>query len=181
MPRAGRAGRRVGAGCGTGAAADHRRDAACDRHVDLLRTDEVNVRIDRAGGENVVFAGDRFGCGTDDHAGRDAVHHPRISGFADAGDSSVTNADVGFVDAADCIDDRDVRDHGVENSVAVARRRRMLTHPVANDFSAAEDRFVAVAFRDRVRSRRSDRYRRAGGDRRSSDRRGARMRRGRAS
>ena len=50
---------------GTGAAADHGRDAAHQRLVDLLRADEMDVRIDGAGGHDHAFAGDHFGAGAD--------------------------------------------------------------------------------------------------------------------
>ena len=57
----GRAGRRERAGGGPGAAADHRRDARHQRLVDLLRADEVDVRVDAAGGDDHAFAGDDLG------------------------------------------------------------------------------------------------------------------------
>src|ERR1700757_3779041 len=51
MPRAWRAGRRRGAGSRSGAAPEHCRDAAVERFLDQLRTDEVDVRVDAAGGD----------------------------------------------------------------------------------------------------------------------------------
>ena len=59
VARAGRAGGRVGAGRRAGAAADERGDAAGERLVGLLRADEVDVRVDAAGGEDQALAGDR--------------------------------------------------------------------------------------------------------------------------
>jgi len=56
MPRARRARGRVRSRCGPGAAADHRRHAAADGRRHLLRRDEVDVRVDRARGNDHVFA-----------------------------------------------------------------------------------------------------------------------------
>ena len=73
-------------------------------------TDEVDVRVDAAGGEDEAFAGDGFGRHADDQVGRDARHHVRIAGLADAGDAPVLDADVGLVDAGP-VDDERVGDH----------------------------------------------------------------------
>ena len=43
------------------AAAYHRRDAAGQRFVDLLRADEVDMRIHGSGGDDHAFAGDGLG------------------------------------------------------------------------------------------------------------------------
>ena len=61
VPGAGRAGGGAGAGRGAGAAADHGGDAAHERILDLLRADEMDVRIDGAGGHDQSFAGDDLG------------------------------------------------------------------------------------------------------------------------
>ena len=62
----GRARRGVRARRRARAAADHRRDARRQRFLDLLWADEVNVRVDAAGRENLAFAGDDFRAGADD-------------------------------------------------------------------------------------------------------------------
>ena len=41
--------------------------------VDLLRADEVDVRVDAAGGGDQAFAGDDFGAGADDDRRRPAA------------------------------------------------------------------------------------------------------------
>src|SRR4029434_9645235 len=51
------------------AAPNHRRDAACEGMLDLLRADEVDVRIDAAGRDNAAFASDHLGGCADDHSG----------------------------------------------------------------------------------------------------------------
>ena len=73
VPDARRAGRGVGAVRRAGAAADHRGDAAGQRVLDLLRADEMDVRIDPARGDDAAFARDDFRRRADDHARRDAV------------------------------------------------------------------------------------------------------------
>ena len=67
VPDARRAGGGVGAVRRTGAAADHGGDAAGERMLDLLRADEMDVRIDAAGGDDAALAGDDLGGGADDH------------------------------------------------------------------------------------------------------------------
>ena len=54
--------------------------------------DEMDVRIDAAGGEDVPFAGEDLGAGADLHARRDPIHQVAIAGFADAGDLPVLDA-----------------------------------------------------------------------------------------
>ena len=71
---------------GPGAAADHRRHAGHQRLVDLLRTDEVDVRVDAAGGDDHPLAGDDLGAGADDDV--DPGLDVGIAGLADAGDQS---------------------------------------------------------------------------------------------
>ena len=102
---------------GTGAAADERRHAARQRLVDLLRADEVDVRVDAAGGQDQAFAGDRFGGHADHHAGGHAGHDVGIAGLADAGDASVLDADVGLADAGP-VDDQRVGDDAVERAAS---------------------------------------------------------------
>ena len=82
VPRARRAGGREGAGRRPGAAAEHGRDAAHQRFVDLLRADEVDVRVDAAGGDDHAFAGDDLGARADDDV--DARLDVGIAGLADA-------------------------------------------------------------------------------------------------
>ena len=144
IPRPRRARRRLRARRRPGAAADERRDAARERDVDLLRADVVNVRVDAAGGEDESFARDRLGRRADDEVGRDAGHDVGIAGLADAGDSPVLDADVGFVDAGP-VDDERVGDDEIERAIVADACR--LPHAVAQHLAAAELALVAV---DRV-------------------------------
>ena len=82
---------------GAGAAAEHGRDAARQRRLDLLRADEVDVRIDAAGGEDHSFAGDDLGARADDDV--DARLHVGVAGLAEAGDAAGLDRDVGLDDA----------------------------------------------------------------------------------
>ncbi len=142
VPRARRARRGFRSGRRTGAAADQRGDAGVKRVGNLIRRDEVDVGVDRAGGQDVPFAGEHLGGRADFQARRDAVHHARIAGFADRRDAAVPDADVGLVDAGR-VDHDDRRDHQVRRTGLPARRRR-LAHAVANHLAAAELRLVAV-------------------------------------
>ena len=66
MPRAGRAGGGERAMRGAGAAAQHRGDAAHQCFFDLLRADEMYMRVKTASGENAPLARDDFGAGAND-------------------------------------------------------------------------------------------------------------------
>src|SRR4029450_6785348 len=54
--------------------------AAGQRLLDDLRTDEVDVAVDRAGREDPAVAGDDLGRRADDQVGVDGVHGVRVAG-----------------------------------------------------------------------------------------------------
>ena len=110
VPRPGRAGGREGAGRRAGAAAEHRRHAAGQRLLDLLRADEVDVRIDAAGGDDHPFAGDDLGARADDDV--DARLDVGIAGLAEPGDASGLDRDVGLDDAP-VVEHQRIGDDGV--------------------------------------------------------------------
>ena len=114
VPRPRRAGRGQRPVRRPGAAAEHGRDARVQRVLDLLRADEVDVRVHRAGGQDAPLAGDRLGPGPDDdvHAGLGV----RVAGLADLVDAPVAQADVGLVDAGP-VDDQRVGDDGVDGAL----------------------------------------------------------------
>src|ERR1700682_5323460 len=142
VPRARRAGRRVGPGGGTGAAATPRGNAARQRLGRLLRTDEMDVRVDAAGGEDEALPGDRLGGDADHHARRDALHRVGIARLADALDAALLDPQVGLVDAG-VVDDERVGDHAVQRlGVAGAG---LLALAVAQHLAAAELALVAIA------------------------------------
>ena len=69
------------------------------RLVDLLRADEVDVRVDAAGGDDHALAGDDLGGRRRSRSVDDAGLDVGIAGLADAGDAAVLDADVGLDDA----------------------------------------------------------------------------------
>ena len=99
---------------GPGAAAEHRGDARHQRLLDLLRADEMDVRVEAAGGEDLALAGDHLGAGADDDV--DAGLDVGIAGLADGGDAAVLEADVGLDDAP-VIEDQRVGDDGVDRAL----------------------------------------------------------------
>src|SRR6202034_4907971 len=97
VPGTGRAGGRERAGRGPGAAAQHRGDAGHEGFVDLLRADEMDVRVETARSEDFALAGDDFGAGADDDG--DVGLDVGIAGLADSKDIAILDADVGFYDS----------------------------------------------------------------------------------
>ncbi len=80
-----------------------RGDARNKRLLDLLRADEVDVRVHAAGGQDLALAGDRLGAGADDDV--DAGLRVGVAGLADAGDPPVLQPDIGLDDPP-MVDDR---------------------------------------------------------------------------
>src|SRR5262249_39660722 len=99
----------------------------------------MNVAVDPAGGEDLAFARNRLGTGTDDNI--DAWLHVRIAGFADAGDAAIAKSHVGLNDAG-VVDDQGVGDNGVDG--AVPARGLPLPHAIADHLAAAEFHLLAV-------------------------------------
>src|SRR5262249_21883509 len=139
MPRPRRAGGRAGAGGWASAAAEHRGDAGHQRLVNLLRTDEVYVRVEATGGEDLALARNRFGAGPD-HDG-DVGLDVWIAGLADGGDLSVLDPDVGLHDAP-MVEDERVGDDGVDRALLFGDLA--LTHAVADHLAAAELHLLAI-------------------------------------
>ena len=119
VPRPRRAGGRGGAGRRAGAAAEHRRDAAVERFLDLLRADEVDMGVDAAGGDDAALAGDDLGARADHDV--DAGLDVGVAGLADAGDAAVPDADIGLDDAP-MVEDDGVGDDGVDRALGAASR-----------------------------------------------------------
>ena len=122
-----------------GAAAEHGGDAGIERLLDLLRADEMDMRVHRAGGEDLAFAGDRLGARADDDV--DARLRIGIAGLADRRDAAVLQADVGLHDPP-MVDDQRVGDDGVDR--AVGARHLALAHAVADHLAAAEFHLLAI-------------------------------------
>ena len=99
----------------------------------------MDVRIEAAGGEDLAFARDHFGAGTDDDG--DAGLDVGIAGLADGGDEPVLQAHVGLHDPP-MVEDERVGDDGVDGAAGVGRLR--LSHAVADHLAAAELHLLAV-------------------------------------
>ena len=99
MPTAGRASRGRCARRRAGSAAEHCRNAARQRDFDLLRADEMNMRINRARRHDAIFARNNFGRSAHDHVSSHAVLQVGVARFADADDYAIAQPDVGFDDA----------------------------------------------------------------------------------
>src|SRR5215472_9560261 len=138
VPRARRAGGGQGAGRGSRPPADHCRHARHQRLVDLLRTDEVDVRIDAACRDDHAFSGDDLRrCADDDvHAGLDV----RVARFAKLRDAAALDRYVALDDARP-VDDERVGDDRIR---ALLGRALALPHAVSDHLAAAELHFLAV-------------------------------------
>ncbi len=81
------------------------------RVIDLLRTDEMNMRVDPSGCQDLAFAGDHLGTGADDDV--DPGLNVGISRLADPADPAVGDRDVGLDDAP-VVNDQRVGDDGID-------------------------------------------------------------------
>ena len=113
-----RAGRRQRAVRGAGAAAEHGRHARHQRFLDLLRADEVDVRVEAAGREDLALARDRLRARADDD--RHARLRIGIAGLADGRDAPVPQTDISLVDAG-VVDDQRVGDDRVDGAFGCGR------------------------------------------------------------
>jgi len=107
--------------------------------LDLLRTNEVDVRVDAAGRDDAAFAGDRFGAGSDHDV--DPGLDIGVAGLADTADAAVANADIGLDDAP-MVEDHGIGDDGVDGTVGAGRLP--LPHAVADHLAAAELDLLAI-------------------------------------
>ena len=136
-----------GAGAGRGkravgratAAAQHRRDARHQRFLDLLRADEMDMRIHAAGRQDLSFPGDHLRRRSDDDG--HARLRIRIAGLADPGNAAILQADIGLDDAP-VIDDQRIGDDSVDSALGACRLA--LAHAVTDDLAAAELHLVAI-------------------------------------
>ena len=107
--------------------------------LDLLRTDEVDVTVEAARGEDLAFARDHVGARAD-HDG-DAGLNVRVAGLADRADHAFLDRDVRFHDAP-VIDDQRIGDDRVGRALLVGHLR--LAHAVADHLAATELHFLAI-------------------------------------
>jgi len=133
------AGRGVGAGGGAGAAADHGGNARGDRRLNLLGTNEVDVGINAASGEDHAFSGDRLG--TRSHNNRHIILDVRVARFADRRNLAVLNPYIRF-DNAPPVQNQRVGDHQIHRSIGAGDGR--LPHAIADYLAAAKLHLVAI-------------------------------------
>ena len=103
----------------------------------------MNVRVDAAGGEDEMLAGDGVGGIAHDKIRIDTIHHRRVAALADAHDPAVPDAHVGFDDALHRVDDGDVGDDEIKHA-SIAVQAGIAAHAAAQGFTAAVHGLVAV-------------------------------------
>src|ERR1039457_556938 len=144
VPAAWRASGGVGSRGGTGSTADHGGGAVRKRFVNLLRRNEVDVRVNGARGYDLAFASDHLGGRANHQIRIHSVLRIRVTRFADLHDAAVANTDVPLDDAP-VIDDQRVGDHQVESALlGFAFRCGALAHAVADHLATAKSYFIAV-------------------------------------
>ena len=117
-------------------------DAVGQRRVRLLRRNHVDMRVHTGRRQDEMVARDRIGRETEREPRRDSVHRLRVAGFADRADAAVADADVGFHDPLDGVDDGHVRNDEIGRPFAIGQP---VVHPhaFAQALAAAEDDLVA--------------------------------------
>ncbi|MNP29541.1 hypothetical protein D3C76_1225700 [compost metagenome] len=99
----------------------------------------MDVRVDAASGDDLAFGGDHFSARAD-RQGHPGLHIG-ITGFADAMDASVLDADV-RLDDAPVVDDQRVGQHQVHG---LGGEHLTLAHAVADHLAATELDLFAVS------------------------------------
>ena len=114
-----------------------------DGRLDLLRADEVDMRVHAAGRDDLALGRDDLRARPDHQPRIDAVLGERIAGLAHGHDPALANPDVALDDPP-VVDDHRVRDH----QVAVVRAHRLLERAlilaVPDRLASPEDRLLAV-------------------------------------
>ncbi len=136
--RAGRAGGGVGAGGWPGTAADEGGDTAVQRLVHLLRADEMDVRVDTTGGDDLALGRDHLGAGAHWHV--HARLHIGVASLADHRDTPVLDTDIGLDDAP-VVDDQGIGQYQVHG---FGSQHLALPHAIADDLAATELHLFAI-------------------------------------
>ena len=141
VPRARRAGGRLGSLGRARSPSQHRCDTAVDRLPRLLGANEMNVRVDAARRENLSFPRNDLGSRADDQAIGDTILNVRIACLTDGADLSVTNTDI-RLDNAPVVNDDRVGDNHVRCSLRSGALGLTLTVP--NHLASAEHHLFPV-------------------------------------
>src|ERR1700682_1166342 len=139
MPRPWGAGGRCGAGGRPRAPREHRCGGGVERRVNQLWANQMNMRVNAAGGEDAVLAGDHLGARTDHDV--DPELDVGVACLADAANAAVANPDIGLDDAP-MVEDHRIGDDGIDGAVRAGRLA--LPHTVADHLAAAELYLLAV-------------------------------------
>jgi hypothetical protein len=139
VPWPGRAGRGGGPRGGPRSATHHCGDTREQGFFHLLRTNEVHMRIDPAGSDNVALAGDHFSSRSNNN-----VHirlHIGIAGFRNRGNPAILDRNIGLHNSP-VIENECIGDDCIDRTFAPRPLR--LPHAVANDFSASKFHFFPI-------------------------------------
>ncbi len=109
------------------------------RILDLLGTDEMDMAVETACGQDAPLARDGLGPRPDDDV--DAGLRVGVARLADGMDAPVTQAHIGLVDAR-MVHDQRIGDDGVDRALGPCALT--LAHAVADHLAAAEFHFFAV-------------------------------------
>ncbi len=120
--------------------AEHSRDAARDRDLNLLRTNKVNMTVDAARRKNMPFTGNDFGAGANDDI--NTILGVGVACLTNFDDPPVFDTDIGLDDAPP-IQNQGVSDHNINS--AICPRDRRLAHTVADHLTAAKFHLIAIA------------------------------------
>ena len=148
VPSAWGAGGGKGTCSGACATADHGGDAAGQGLFNLLRCNEVNVRVDATRRNDVAFAADHFSARANDDVNAGLCIW--IACFADGHNAAIFQTNIGLHNAP-MIDDQCIGHDGVYSAArlwacagAIASALR-LRHAISNGFAAAKFGFISIA------------------------------------
>ena len=114
-------------------AAQHGGHAGMQRILDLLRTNEMDVAVKTACGQDFTLACDNFCARANDNI------NPRlgigIAGLAQRGNAAVAQRHIRFVDAG-IVQNKRIGDHRISRAICAGYLR--LAHAVADHFPATE-------------------------------------------
>ena len=138
MPGARRASRRIGTRRRPSPSTKHGGYATHECLFDLLRTDEVNMRINTACSENTVLTSDDLCAGSNHNI--NARLRIRIARFTDGVNPPIFQSDV-CLDNSPMVDDHRIGNHGIDSDLA---RGLALPHPITDDLSPTKFHLITV-------------------------------------